>query len=361
MTKLRTIFLILAISLGATASAGDSPGKTAPLFSSNDVLDVTIKAPFTTIMKERELEDEFPGTLTYADAEAGEVTVELGIRTRGRFRRNSKVCRWAPLRLNFKKSTVKKTEFAGADKMKLVTHCRNGSQNYTQALISEFLAYRIFNLVTDASFRVRFMRVTYVDTDKKDRERTELAFLIEHKSQLAKRVGLDTNEAEATEIALLDPGHTNLSSIYQYLIANTDFSPKRAAPGEPCCHNYMLFGAEEGRILPIPYDFDMSGFVDAPHSVPNERFGLRNVRQRLYRGRCRNNEHMAASIQAFIEQKPAIYELVKSNDLYSTGTRKSTLRFLNEFYAVISNPKRVQSSLVEKCVGPPRRSSRTGS
>lgn len=351
MTKLRTLFLMLAILLGTTASADEGSRKTAPLFTSDEVLDVTIRGPFTTIMKERELEDEFPGTLTYTDAEAGEVTVELGIRTRGRFRRQSKVCRWAPLRLNFKKSSVKKTEFAGADKMKLVTHCRNGSKRYTQALLSEYIAYRIFNAVTDSSFRVRLMRVTYVDTDKKDSERTELAFLIEHKSQLAKRIGLEANEAEATEIALLDPRHTNLSSIYQYLIANTDFSPKRAAPGEPCCHNYMLFGAEEGRILPIPYDFDMSGFVDAPYAEPNERFKLRSVRQRLYRGRCRNNEYVGASIQTFLDNRSAIYDLVNSNELYRAGTRKDTLRFLNEFYDVISNPKRVQSRIVDKCLG----------
>ena len=79
--------------------------------------------------------------------------------------------------------------------------------------------------------------------------------------------------------------------------------------------------AEEGRVLPIPYDFDMSGIVDAPHSAPNARFGLRNVRHRLYRGRCANNEHLSASIQAFREHKPAIYDLVGSIDSYKAGTR----------------------------------------
>jgi len=352
MTKLRTIFLLLAISLSATASGDDDSRKTAPLFSSDDILEVTIKGPFTTIMKERSLDDDHPATLTYADAQVGEVSVELGVRTRGRFRRQSNICRWAPLRLNFKKSTVKKTEFAGADKMKLVTHCRNGSKNHTQALLSEFLAYRILNTMTDASFRVRLMRVTYIDTDKKDRERTELAFMIEHKDQLAKRIGLDINETEATEIELLDARYTNLSSVYQYLIGNTDFSPIRAAPGEPCCHNYMLFGSDAARILPIPYDFDMSGIVDAPHSAPNKRFGLRNVRERLYRGRCTNNEHIGTSVQAFLDKKPAIYELVDSlGDLYNDRTRKDTLRFLDDYFAVISNPERVKSNLVDECIG----------
>lgn len=361
MTKLRTIFLILAISLSATASGGDGSRKTAPLFSSDDVLEVTIKGPFKTIMNERALDEEQPATLTFADAEAGEVTVDLNIRTRGRFRRQSKVCKWAPLRLNFKKSTVKKTLFAGADKMKLVTHCRNGSQRYTQALLSEFLAYRILNTVTDASFRVRLMRVTYVDTDRKDREHTELAFMIEHKSQVAKRIGLDLNEMEAAEIDILDAGHTNLSSIYQYLIGNTDFSPIRAAPDEPCCHNYMLFGAEEGQIKPIPYDFDMSGIVDAPYAVPNERFGLRNVRERLYRGRCRNNEYVGTSVETFLEQKSAIYSLINSLDSYTSRIRRDTLGFVDDFYALISNPNRVRSEIIDQCIGRPKPASQTRS
>jgi len=351
MTKLQTIFLILAILLGTTANGGEGSRKTVPLFVDDGVLDITIKAPFKTIMKNRSLDEDQPATLTYTDAEAGEVTVELGVRTRGRFRRQSKVCTWAPLRLNFKKSTVKKTVFAGADKMKLVTHCRNRSTRYTQALLSEYLAYRILNVTTDASFRVRLMRVTYVDTDKKNREHTELAFMIEHKSQLAKRIGLDTNETEKTEIELLDPRHTNLSSIFQYLIGNTDFSPIRAAPDEPCCHNYMLFGAEAGHIIPIPYDFDMSGIVDAPYAEPNERFRLRSVRQRLYRGRCSNNEHITASVEAFLDKKSAIYDVVKSIDLYKPRTRDKTLQYLNDFYEVISSPKQVQARVSDKCIG----------
>jgi hypothetical protein len=343
--------MLVVLTLGTPASFASDVGKTAPLFTSNDILDVTIRAPFTTIMRERSDDEDQPATLTYNDAEAGEVSLDLGVRTRGRFRREAKTCKWAPLRLNFKKSTVESTVFAGSDKMKLVTHCRNGATVYSQALLSEHLAYRILNLLTDASFRVRLMRVTYVDSDKDDREHTEFAFMIEDKDQVAKRIGLDVNETPKTEVRFLEARHLNLTSLYQYLIGNTDFSPIRAAPGEPCCHNYVLFGAEKGSILPIPYDFDMSGIVDAPHSAPSLNFKLRNVRERLYRGRCDNNEHIAASIQAFVERKSGIYELVTSNEFYRDKTRNETLRFLDEFYQTIEDPRRVQSELIDQCVG----------
>lgn len=352
MTTLRAILLLLVLTLGTTASGETRANKTAPLFTSNDILDVTIRAPFTTIMRDRWVSEDQPATLTYNDAESGEVTVELGIRARGRFRRQPMTCKWAPLRLNFRKSTVKKTLFARSSKMKLVTHCRNGSVAHSQALLLEHLAYRIFNQLTDASFRVRLMRVTYVDTDKNDRESTEFAFMIEHRNQVARRIGLKVNDTPATEIAFLDGPHTNLSSLYQFLIGNTDFSPIRAAPGEACCHNYVLFGAKKSHILPIPYDFDMAGIVSAPYAEPNPNFKLRNVRQRLYRGRCANNEHVASSVQTFIDRKDGIYDLVTSNAFFTKRFRKDALRYLDEFYRIIESPKMVQSQLVRKCIGP---------
>jgi len=346
----RRFTILLVLFLVSPIQAADDSKKTAPLFASNDLLEVTIRGPFSTIMRVRSRDEDSPGTLTYHDPEAGDVTVELGIRTRGRFRHKEEVCPFAPLRLNFKKSSRKGTLFAGSNKLKLVTHCRNGSTPNSQALLKEHLAYRIFNQVTDNSYRVRLMRVTYVDSDRKDRKRTYFAFLIEHREQVAKRIGFAVNSMEAAEIKLLDPVQTNLSSVFQYMIANTDFSPIRAAAGEPCCHNNVLFGDQNGAILGIPYDFDMSGIVNAPYAVPNPRFGLRNVRERLYRGRCVNNEHLGASTQAYIARKQAIFDLITNNEHFNNGTSKKTTRFVNDFYTTIEDPKKMQASLVKKCL-----------
>ena len=349
MTPLRSTIL-LALFLVSLSHAADDKKKTAAIFESNDLLEVTIRGPFSTIMRERSREEDLPGTLVYSDPEAGEVTLELGIRTRGRYRHQSRVCPWAPLRLDFKKSSTKGTVFKGSNKMKLVTHCRNGASRYTQSLLTEHLAYRILNQMTDNSFRVRLLRVTYVDTDKKDRERTELAFLIEQRNQVSKRIGLDVNSVETVEVEQLNRVHLNLVSMFQYLIGNTDFSPIRSAPGEACCHNNVLFGEQPGAIEAIPYDFDMSGIVDAKYATPNPRFELRNVRERLYRGRCENNQYLETSRQAYIDQKQAIYDLAENDAFFSNGTRKKTVRYIDLFYDLIENPKKFQSKIVDDCV-----------
>ncbi len=350
MTPLRIVLILILGMTPPVLVADDEAQQVAPLFANNDVLAVTINAPFKKIMDNRSSDEELPATLTYVDAEAGEVTVDLSIRTRGRFRRNPRVCKFAPLRLNFKKSSVKDTVFAKSDKLKLVTHCRTGNKRYAQSLLAEYMAYRIFNLVTDQSFRVRALQVLYVDSNGESKDTEAFAFVIEHRNQLGKRIGLKENDAMETEVRMLDSGHTNLGSLFQFMIGNTDFSPIRAAPGETCCHNNMLFGETPGEIIVIPYDFDQSGIVNAPHGSPNPRFGLRNVRDRLYRGRCVNNDHLTASVEVFVERKADIYALFEEQPGFSKSTVKQTRRFLDDFYDIIENPKRLEARITEKCL-----------
>ena len=240
--------------------------------------------------------------------------------------------------------------FAGTDKIKLVTHCRSGRKGFQQTLLREYLAYRVLNIMTDNSYRVRLLRVQYVDTDDGDTNADNFAFLIEHRDQLAERVGLPASDVDSTLAADLEPANTNLGSVFQYLIGNTDFSPVAGAKDEPCCHNYTILGSDAGTILAVPYDFDMSGWVNATYATPNPKLRLRSVRQRLYRGRCENNARLATSIRAFQEKQPEISGLVSELAHLANSTRKQLTRYLNDFYEIIEDPKAVESRLVAACV-----------
>ncbi|MBT8108511.1 MAG: hypothetical protein KJP17_09760 [Gammaproteobacteria bacterium] len=350
MLKSRPL-LILAAALVAAIPAGASgeKPKTAPLFSSHEMLEVTIEAPFSDIMKMRSDDDYTAGTLRYQDPEAGEIVLDVGIRTRGRYRRQRDVCPFAPLRLNFRKT--RGTLFAKSDKLKLVTHCRSGSSRYVQALLREYMAYRILNLVSDQSFRVRLLSVTYVESDSDGVAATNYAFLIEHHNQVAKRLGRKVDDAESTKVSALDGEHMNLVSVFQYLIGNTDFSPVRGTKGERCCHNVILMGDDSGSLLPVPYDFDMSGLVSAPYASPNPRFRLRNVRQRLYRGRCVNNEHLDRSIRSFRDKRQAILDMVSSVPGITRSTAGKTTGYIEDFYEIIDSPRQIEDRIREHCLG----------
>ena len=344
-TTLAVALLLLLVPIGAAAL--DAPD---PLFQSHDMLEITIAAPFTTLMKERPEEEDLPGRLTYVN-EAGEtVELDIGLRTRGKYRRQRRTCRFAPIRLNFEKSAVKDTVFHKQDKLKLVTHCRDGSDTYEQIAVREYLAYRVLNTLTDYSFRVRPLQIHYVDTDKDNRERVHFGFVIEHRDRLAKRIDQPALEIDRTRVTSLVPDYLNLTSVFQYFIANTDFSPIMGALDDSCCHNANLFGTEGQLLYSIPYDFDMAGFIDAPYATPNPRFNIRNVKQRLYRGRCVNNSHVPASLQAFRDHKAELYELVENFEPLSKGSRREMLGLMNSFYDTIDNPRSVQRQLIDKCI-----------
>ena len=145
---MRLLFVLLSSLAVAVAFAdrnGDAPEK-VPLFEDDEIVKVTLTAPFDEIQNSGTSEEELPGKLVYVDDSGNEVTLEIKIRGRGKFRRERMSCDIPPLRLNFRKSN--ETLFANVDKIKLVTHCENRSSVFEQAVYKEYLAYRIFNILT---------------------------------------------------------------------------------------------------------------------------------------------------------------------------------------------------------------------
>ena len=342
---LRTLALVLVLLAVPPLAAAD--GRADPLFRSDAVLEVTLSGPFHQLVRERSKEEELPGSFEYRD-EAGEMHV-LGVQLRARGNYRHANCDFPPIRLNFRKSETRDTLFDKQDRLKLVVHCDTAAR-HEQSVLREYLAYRVFNRLADRSYRVRLLRVTYRDDDGRRRDQTRYAFLIEHDDRLSKRIDQEALETSSAEVSDLDPVALNLSSLFQFFIGNTDFSPVAGPEGRDCCHNHALFVDTSGLITAIPYDFDMSGFVDAPYASANPRFRLRNVRQRLYRGRCVNNEHVPASIERFQEQRAAVLALVQDQAGLTESNRDRIVRYTESFYALIDDPDRVQRSILDKCI-----------
>lgn len=321
-----------------------------PLFRSHDIFELTIRGPIRTIVRERSDEEDLPAIAIWREAGGEVIESEIGIRARGNFRRNRDTCRFPPIRLDFKKSAVEDTLFHKQNKLKLVTHCRDDSNRYRQVLLREYLVYRMLNELTDLSYRVRLLRVTWEDTETDD-VREELGIAIEHKDRFAKRTDLPVVEIAGTTVDALDSAYTNLTSVFQYMIGNTDFSPIAGPEGDECCHNTNLFGGDGSPLYAVPYDFDMSGFVDAPYAEPNPRFRIRTVQQRLYRGRCANNEHVTATVTAFKNAKPRFIALIEEQEQLDERSARKSLKYLDSFFDDIESPRDVEKNLVDDCLG----------
>ncbi|MDX1517458.1 MAG: hypothetical protein R3288_11495 [Woeseiaceae bacterium] len=355
MMDMRTAFFLplalVSVLLFSGGTAIGEPGEPDPLFQSHDVLDIHITGPMSTLIRERPDDEYLPASLSWLEPGGEQMTVDIGIRTRGNYRRQKDTCWVPPLRINFKKSDVEDTLFHKQDAIKLITHCKDRSDKYEQLVLKEYLIYRMLNVLTDNSYRVRLLKVRYTDTEDDDDDRVAFGVLIEHSKRFAKRTGLDELEVPRTQFAKLEPAYTGLTSVFHYMIGNTDYSPVAGPRDEECCHNADLFADAKGQVYPVPYDFDMSGMVDAPYATPNPRFSIRNVRQRLYRGHCIHNAHIPDAVQSFLDNRDSLYALVNDEPALSKRTRKATLKYLDSFYDVIGDRKLLNREIIEECRG----------
>jgi hypothetical protein len=329
----------------ADVQSNDAPD---PLFASDDILNVRFVAAFDDIMLDRDSTDYVAGKFQFKAENGESIELDVGVRARGHFRRRRDICLFPPLQLNFKKPQTVDTLFSGQNKLKLVTHCQPRSYVYEQAVLSEYLAYRIFNLLTDTSFRVRLLRIEYANTDD-DEGSSDYAFFIEHKNRIGDRLGMQALDIETTTIANIEPEFLNLSSVYQYLIGNTDFSPITGPDGENCCHNYTLFTTEDGTHYSIPYDFDQAGIVNAPHAAPNPKLHLSSVQERLYRGRCVNNALLNETFDKFIGKRATIEALISEQEGLSSSTRKDIRKYISSFFRTISSERAVNRNIIKRC------------
>jgi len=318
-----------------------------PLFQDDETLQVTITGPLTSLVRERSKDDYRTGLFEYVENDGTDVEFDLDIRARGNFRHE--YCEFPPVTLNFKKSQTNATLFDNQNKLKLVIQC-DRSESYEQAVLREYLAYRIFNTITDKSFRVRLLRITYHNTETQEGGQLRYAFLIEHKNRLAERLDLRDLEIKRAEVESMQADQLNLTSVFGFFLGNTDFSPVVGPGDEGCCHNYVQLGNDVDPMIPVPYDFDQSGFVSAPYAKPDPRLGIRNVRQRLYRGRCVNNDHIAESLDRFRDRRDSVYALINEQKGLDAKVRKTVVSYVDDFYELIDNPKWVESRIYKKCI-----------
>ena len=342
--SLLPLMALLALVPGAAAAED-------PLFTSEEVLAIRLIAPLKGLARDRSSEPEDrPATLTYTDVDGTERSFEIGIRPRGRSRRDREVCTFPPLRVNLRKKEADGTLFDGQDKLKLVTHCRRSSRHdrYVQ---KEYLAYRILNNLTDASFRVRPLDIEYVDQDSGKPLERRFGFFIEHEKRLAKRLAMEVAEPEAIDRARFEPEHASLMALFQFMIGNTDFSFIASAEEDDCCHNATVLVDAGGNQHPMPYDFDISGFVDPPYAVVDQQLSIRNVRQRLYRGICYDEATFEKAVTRLRDARGAIDEVLSSETTLEAQTRQSARSYIDGFYAVIDDPQAFRRKVLEECRG----------
>ena len=324
--------LLLALLLISTSVHAQSP-----LFIDHDPITLELRGEIHDLLRDRgNQRKQHAARLRYTiGTDTGGIDVKL--RTRGIFR--LRTCAFPPIRVDFPKDDVAGTPFAGQNRLKLATHCQGGGL-YERNLLKEYALYRVFNALTDTSYRVRLAHVTYVDSARGDTV-VRYGFLIESEAELARRVGAEVVEHGQVADYITEPSYMTLVAVFEYLIGNTDWSVWGR-------HNISVLrgSTEPHTLIGVPYDYDFSGAVGAPYATPPPQLPIHSVHERYYRGYCQPDSVLDRALERFRVAKDSIYGAVRSVPGLEAGDAKGVLNYFDGFFR---NLGAVRRDLLQAC------------
>jgi hypothetical protein len=317
----------------------------APFYSADTPMEMSLTTNMKRIKGDKSAKAPWrSATVSFTDTGGRVVSIPALIKTRGIWR--LKNCDLPPLRLNFKSEVTKGTILHGLDKPKLVSACQNQDE-FERYVIEEMQLYRIYGLLTPASHRARLLRMKYTDSASGKVQVTGMAIMLEEPEVLAARVNGEVVNIKGALPGDLSTEHDVLAGLFEYMIGNTDWSVY-------ALHNIDLVRAQNGDHMPIPYDFDFSGVINAPYATVDPKLPIMHVRDRLYRGYCHDPQDFQKAFALFNEKRPAIYALYRDSigSRLPKGTVNETLKYFDDFYDTINNPRRARREIIDGCLKP---------
>jgi hypothetical protein len=311
------------------------------LFAGAEPFPLTLTADFKTINKDRATEGKkpYPAELTITDDSGKPTTFHVTLRTRGHFRLRASSCSFVPLRVEFKSEETAGTLFDHQKNLKLITHCQNDKE-YDQYTLREYLVYRASNLMTPRSFRARLTKASYVQSTDGKPVTSRYGMFLEDDDDVARRMEGRIMELPRAAFKDVDADALALAMMFEYMIGNTDFSMYML-------HNIRLVRTPTNQTYTVPYDFDLSGLVNTQYAIPEKSFGLKSVRERLYRGPCRPAEEVEPVLQMFRAKKAEILALYDSLPDLDRAYQREAKEYLEEFFRGIDRQGDVKSAFVD--------------
>jgi hypothetical protein len=323
-------------------AVADTQNVKITLFDSDEVIDISLKFDITNYKRKRSDEEYLDAILTYYISDKDSITKKIKVRARGEVRRT--ICDLPPLLLNFKMKDAVGGEFAGIDKLKLVQYCKTGYEDY---ILREYLIYKLYNVLTDNSFRVRLLRINYINTFKESNPVKQYGFVIEPIKLLEKRT--KSVEVKSTNLTQknIKPEMMDRFAIFNYMIGNTDWSV-------PVKHNVLVLSQPSSDIpglgIIVPFDFDYSGFVNARYAVPIESLPIKSVRERYYLGICRSEEVFLNALKEFSDKKEEFYRIINEFPYLGEKSKKDMILYLNGFYLRFDKRNSIVNNLLSSCM-----------
>jgi len=230
--------------------------------------------------------------------------------------------------------------YPGCDKLKLVTHC-NDTEDSDQVLMKEFWSYRLYNQITPQSFKVFPLRITYVNENQPDDRIERYGFIIENNEEMALRQKGEIVERFGTTPDKLDRQSYHNTLMFQYMIGNVDWN--------------ILFNRnikfvqtkKDSQLIVVPYDFDYSGLVKAPHARLNPDLNQKKLEDRFCLGHFSSQEELMQTVRDFKTQQGMGFQCFKDCRILDRSFKKKMDKYLKSFYAILEDEKKLRKIFLQ--------------
>jgi hypothetical protein len=348
LVKNQTFFRILFVCCLSTgllcAQQEEAPkeaGETTILFQEQSILPIKLCFSNKEMKKETNDSTYLLSKLYYKNKEQWD-SIDVNIRARGNYRRTH--CYFPPLKVKIKKAVAKETIFKGNKELKLVMPCVQASSTQDN-LVKEYMAYKIYEVISPYHFKTRMADIEYIELrGNKSKVHTIKGFLIEDIDKVAKRQNAKKMKRTVHPLEQDDVAATQ-NDFFQYMIGNTDFSTAYQ-------HNQKLIFTADYKTVPLPYDFDMSGLVDASYAVVSQVQGevlsIESVTDRLYRGFVRDEAVFQAVRKDYLDKKDQVFEVIDGLKPQFDNEKEFEIarNFIDDFFKVLSDDSKFTKEIV---------------
>lgn len=359
MSKILHILLIFCLPAGLWAQLTEAAGKLPldvvhseidvpdsrdmqhvydGLFLDVEPLRLTLEFDVRKFQRTRTQEEYQPAEMTNRVNDTLGLRSSVRVKARGNYRRDN--CETPPFWLNISNSGIDAPELEAVRRMKMVIPCKD-SEQYEEYLLREYLVYRMYNLVSPYSYRVRLVRLKMVDTGRNNEETESWAFLIEPNEMLSRRLNAREMKHDNLSNQTVNNGAIDLLSMFQYMIGNVDFS----VPGR---HNLKILAMSSPHptgFVPVPYDFDYSGLVNARYAVPSEDLGINSVRERYYLGPYRSSFIHLRTAEKIEAVREEIMEMILAFEFLPADERLDMIGYLEGFFVQVEKDRFVEQNI----------------
>jgi len=330
------------LALQHTLAQGPLPAST-PLFGPQEPMSLALRASIKSLKGDTNDSTYLNSTLYYGSGEG--VSDSLGIRVRARGHARREVCFYPPIALRFSESDSRGTPFEGQKEVKLVLPCQVGA-DYEDYVIKELLAYKLFEQVSPYFYATRLVQLDFYEVRGNRERRHQLwAFLLEDHGAVAERLNgrrVRRNVPPEMQDALAGVR----DNLFQFMIGNTDFSMRMQ-------HNQRLYYIDESFVT-LPYDFDMSGLVNAPYAMVNNIQNLdaniEEVTERLYKGYARDATLMQQVRREFLAARPGMEKSLTDLEPYFKDRRQfaEAREYLASFFHILESDRLFERRILEQ-------------